>query len=588
MGTMQTLVYYEVKAVARLLNNVKNFSQTRRGVGVLSPSQNVSSRTVKLELKNESLSSNRYIGARYQHTEIDRGPAYRFINDTEKLKLDYLRENATLSKSLTPELEDEIVHGKRGKKYLLHQVLSEIRSLENRRHPFPMPAILQVDQWKTLLTLLDFRSRFVYLDMLGQQERGVETPHTLEKIQALDNVMAEPLVVTKEQLMEAVGEDEEKRNRIAVFLMHHEMLRQEGAWVPYQLNNGQLREIGSKRQTKSTSLKYIEFLEEKDHTKRRELIKKRAMATSGVMVKKQRGEEKKEAQKHIYYGLGGNVIHLRLTKQTENHHYNWKAVSALANSTPLVIDFSYFAQMDSKRHIKSLIYNEIVNAYTFNRTARSPYALHLTNVTPEMEQMLDQAFMTSVRAADFPITVTGEDHLELFDKDRLVYLSPDSRNDLKRVSDDDIYVIGALINKTETDRGPLTLAQAKRHKIRHARFPLKRALGVQAEMNVDACVGVMCDMKAFNDWFFACRWVPSRHLAPRVRNLQLGDKEPWGNEVAMRYQAHRNLLPTTGVNADMQERNMRLTPKKYREMYTRLIQSKSFDELNEIMESHKM
>ena len=77
--------------------------------------------------------------------------------------------------------------------------------------------------------------------MLGQQERGVETPHTLEKIQALDNVMAEPLVVTKEQLMEAVGEDEEKRNRIAVFLMHHEMLRQEGAWVPYQLNNGQLR-----------------------------------------------------------------------------------------------------------------------------------------------------------------------------------------------------------------------------------------------------------------------------------------------------------------------------------------------------------
>ena len=31
------------------------------------------------------------------------------------------------------------------------------------------------------------------------------------------------------------------------------------------------------------------------------------------------------------------------------------------------------------------------------------------------------------------IKVTREDHLDLFDKDRLVYLSPDSRNDLKRV-----------------------------------------------------------------------------------------------------------------------------------------------------------
>ena len=29
--------------------------------------------------------------------------------------------------------------------------------------------------------------------------------------------------------------------------------------------------------------------------------------------------------------------------------------------------------------------------------------------------------------------MTDKDHLDLFDKDRLVYLSPDSRNDLKRV-----------------------------------------------------------------------------------------------------------------------------------------------------------
>ena len=77
--------------------------------------------------------------------------------------------------------------------------------------------------------------------MVGQQERGVETQHTLEKIQALDKVMAEPILVTEEQLKEAVGEDKEKRKQIAVFLMHHEMLRQEGGWVPYRLNKGQLR-----------------------------------------------------------------------------------------------------------------------------------------------------------------------------------------------------------------------------------------------------------------------------------------------------------------------------------------------------------
>ena len=118
---MQTLV--EMKAVAHLHSNVRNFSQIRRGARVMSPSQNVSPGTVKLEVRNENLSSNCYIATRCQHTDVeDRIPEYRFMNDTDKMQLDYMRENATLSQSLTPELEKEIVQGKRGKKYLLHQV----------------------------------------------------------------------------------------------------------------------------------------------------------------------------------------------------------------------------------------------------------------------------------------------------------------------------------------------------------------------------------------------------------------------------------------------------------------------------------
>ena len=124
---MQTLVKgkcYQMKAVVGL---VKNFSQIRRGLSVLTPSQNVFSRTVKLEVNKKSNSwfSNSFAVTRQQHTnsEVDRGgPAYRFMNETEKLKLEYLRERATLSKSLTPEMEEEIVQGKSGRKYLLHQV----------------------------------------------------------------------------------------------------------------------------------------------------------------------------------------------------------------------------------------------------------------------------------------------------------------------------------------------------------------------------------------------------------------------------------------------------------------------------------
>ena len=41
--------------------------------------------------------------------------------------------------------------------------------------------------------------------------------------------------------------------------------------------------------------------------------------------------------------------------------------------------------------------------------------------------------MSTSELASKDLQVTGENHMDLFDKDRLVYLSPDSRNDLKRV-----------------------------------------------------------------------------------------------------------------------------------------------------------
>ena len=76
-----------------------------------------------------------------------------------------------------------------------------------------------------------------------------------------------------------------------------------------------------------------------------------------------------------------------------------------------------------------------------------------------------------------------------------MYLSPDSRNDLGRYNEDDVYVIGGIIDRGE-DRAPLTLASAKKNKIRHARFPMKKVIGLTADLNVEVCVAIMNDLKA--------------------------------------------------------------------------------------------
>ena len=43
---------------------------------------------------------------------------------------------------------------------------------------------------------------------------------------------------------------------------------------------------------------------------------------------------------------------------------------------------------------------------------------------------------------DPPANLTSESHLDLFPKERLVYLSPDSTNELSTLNPDDIYVLG--------------------------------------------------------------------------------------------------------------------------------------------------
>ena len=60
-----------------------------------------------------------------------------------------------------------------------------------------------------------------------------------------------------------------------------------------------------------------------------------------------------------------------------------------------------------------------------------------------------------------------------------------------------------------------TLDYARSNDMRHARFPMKRVLGMHAELNVDTAINVMADLKNNRDWFSAFRWVPVRKFGAR-------------------------------------------------------------------------
>jgi len=569
-GTHLRLNFSSLKC-RKLLFNHKIFPS----LGCLSSTKNLS---------NTSFEKHRKELGEYKPIE---GRDHGLGNDTEEIE-GFEEEEATkgkvklLSETLTPELEKEILDGKSALK--IKNVHYEIVKLETKRYPFPLPPELTIEQWRTLLSFDDRVVRMYYLDSLRWeglkwQDSGEEftTVFTLEELRKMDSENCNPLgeQVSEEMIAEAVGQDEEGRRRINLLLLVHEMERQKGERMPLNITVKDLKTVADEGESERQITKYLNYMTKKEFRKISNFIVKRNTLAKNEPQSQQRLKDIAN-EKHIFYGLGENAIMIRMDDSTMDRRYNWEAIREFYDwGQPLVIDLSFLEQYRTTgASLKSLIYNEVPFSITNNRTSKAPFALHFTGVSEEMKAKMEKA-VPGVCNLTSSVNVTSENAIDMWDPERLVYLSPDSRNDLKEINPDDVYVIGGIIDKH--DRKPLTLSRAKRQGIRHARFPMKRIINLKAELNVDTCVAIMCDMKATQDWFYSLRWVPSRLFANRLKDIEAPSLE---HQLA--YRAHRALSPTVGDIPTM-TRMRSLTPRKYREMYQRIAKATSREEMDKIL-----
>jgi len=439
---------------------------------------------------------------------------------------------------------------------------------------------MDISKWKQLISLTDTRARFYFLESLTFQTMS------LEEIQALDEKMSNPIVISEEEMTEAVGEDEEAKKKINLYLMHVESMRQNGELVPYELRLKDLKEI-SELQNQNRIRKHIHYLNSNWFKKHKETIRKRKNTANKAGATNKKKQEMEECE-HIYYGLGGNIIQLRINDDHMKRFYNWQGVREFSIGTPLVVDFSYLKNIKSNKNVKGVIDREANLAIQHNKTSHAPFALHFTGVNPELKEKMESLqCINAENRVNMAVEITEKHQLDLFPKEKLVYLSPDSRNDLLRFNEDDVYVIGGIIDRGD-DRAPLTLANAKKERIRHARFPMKKVLGISGDLNVETCVAIMNDLKASQDWFYALRWVPARFLANRLKN-SANTKYAFNlEEHKLQYRAHKALSPTSSISADVCERNRRLTAKQYRTMYTKVMQCRTAEEMKELLETLKV
>lgn len=129
-----------------------------------------------------------------------------------------------------------------------------------------------------------------------------------------------------------------------------------------------------------------------------------------------------------------------------NYCYLYRALQAMMHGQSMVIDCSYEGHM---------VYREILNAakqltYVFgdNRIHKEPFNIHLCNVNEEgkfMEQL--ERNIPSLSEPWFPLNIHAESYLDIFPKDKLVYLTPHCRNEFTEFDHDAVYIVGCMVDK---------------------------------------------------------------------------------------------------------------------------------------------
>lgn len=165
----------------------------------------------------------------------------------------------------------------------------------------------------------------------------------------------------------------------------------------------------------------------------------------------------------------------------------------------VIIDCSYEKYMTDLERSKVAI--GLKRVYSENRKHPKPFDLQICGAPPESKIIKNlSGQIPTLLSKPSPTRVHSECFSQLFPKERLVMLSPDS-DDVLEYNFDDIYIIGGIVDYGRND--PLTLAKAKKLGIRSARLPLdnlRMREGDSRELPMSSAISVIRERQVTNDW----------------------------------------------------------------------------------------
>ena len=282
---------------------------------------------------------------------------------------------------------------------------------------------------------------------------------------ALSTPSADP-----DQVSDALGlpETDERRRQLHLIMLEYSEMHVSGARVPDAMSHSDWAEL-LRLGTYSARRKYLSYLFKREKSKESDAARRR-----------QRAEERREQLAQmpppsgpIRYGLGHNTIFHRITDNTIKSWEEQRLYTAMCFGQPLVMDLSFEPHMNRRENKNTA--QQLTLLFSQNRSALDPFDLHLCNANPDGEIMeFLRKTIPSVEEPAFPLNLHQENYMDLYPKEKLVYLTPHCRNELREFDHDAVYIVGGVVDLVKGR--PLSLAKAKKEGIKMAKLPLQRYL----------------------------------------------------------------------------------------------------------------
>ncbi|KAK6750742.1 hypothetical protein RB195_002609 [Necator americanus] len=197
-------------------------------------------------------------------------------------------------------------------------------------------------------------------------------------------------------------------------------------------------------QTRKQRLDYLKFLRNREREREKDMEKKRLKEISSSLFVQ---ETKCEHSSPLYYPTA------KLAKEQRRQLWQRVANAYRCGAPTLVIDCRFLPLLSPRgAELTSIQLKYLISE---NRDSSAPWQLYFANfdLSNDKVRRLKRRHLSVIdsSSACSPVVLTI-DYTHMFGRERIVYLSPDAEEELEDVDDENVYVLGGIVDRV-VERG---------------------------------------------------------------------------------------------------------------------------------------